>query len=402
MPEKAKQRKPWRWGKIWVSPELLRSRLAEKLSGEEPPADTFPLLQAFDGIKSEETARDFIVAVRMATKLSEIGFPLSDPYAFDVAESEKAAADFIAKREKMQNPNPADRRLLMLRMAAQLSGVTLEKAVANFILVAFEMAAQLSGTRVPTSPPLLKNSEKPVKIAAEIIARLENMHNQNLVTRRLLVFRMAAQLSGKEKLATSLPHLQAFDEIINLLQAFGVKKSEEAAADFIVAFEMAAQWSRIGFSASDPLLLQAFGVKRSEKAAADFIARWERWGENMEVPHLVDRRLLVLRIAAQLNGVTLEMAAADFIVAFEMAAHWSGFNVPKTDPFLLQAFKVLKSEKAVADFIMTLEIAAQLRGIRFPRRLLVFRMAAQLCGVTPARAAQLHRATIFPWLLGTA
>ena len=97
--------------------------MAEKLSGGEPPADTFPLLQVFDEIKSEENARDFTVAVRMTTKLSEIEFS-----AFDVAESEKAATEFTAKLEKMQNPNPDDRRLLMLRMAAQLSGVTLERA----------------------------------------------------------------------------------------------------------------------------------------------------------------------------------------------------------------------------------------------------------------------------------
>ena len=48
---------------------------------------------------------------------------------FDVAESEKAATNFIAKREKMHNPNLADRRLLVTELAAQLSGVTLERAV---------------------------------------------------------------------------------------------------------------------------------------------------------------------------------------------------------------------------------------------------------------------------------
>ena len=135
MPEKAKQRKISRWENLHnpeqVTPRLLLIRRAANLSGIKHPS-TRPLLKAFDGIKSEETVTDFIIALKKAAELRGIRFPESAPHdlmTFDVAESEKAATNFIAKREKMHNPNLVDRRLLVTEMAAKLSGVTLERAV---------------------------------------------------------------------------------------------------------------------------------------------------------------------------------------------------------------------------------------------------------------------------------
>ncbi len=98
MSEKGKQRKISRLENVQnpeqITPKLLLLRKAAKLSGGVEIATSVPLLQAYGEIKSEETA-----------------------------------ADFIAKREKMRNPNMADRRLLVTEMAARLSGVTLKRAL---------------------------------------------------------------------------------------------------------------------------------------------------------------------------------------------------------------------------------------------------------------------------------
>ena len=135
MPEKGKQRKVSRLENLQnpeqITPKLLLLRWTANLSGLALPTSV-PLLQAFDEIRSEETVTDFIIALEKAAELRGIRFRESAPLdlkTFDVAESEEAATDFIAKREKMHNPNMADRRLLVTEMAAQLSGVSLERAV---------------------------------------------------------------------------------------------------------------------------------------------------------------------------------------------------------------------------------------------------------------------------------
>ncbi len=133
MSEKGKQRKISRLENVrnpeQIIPKLLLLRKAAKLSGGVEIATSVPLLQAYGEIKSEETVTDSIIAFKKATELKGSVFPKSDPYVFNVAESEEAAADFIAKREKMRNPNMADRRLLVTEMAARLSGVTLKRAL---------------------------------------------------------------------------------------------------------------------------------------------------------------------------------------------------------------------------------------------------------------------------------